>query len=504
MQDTDPTKCPAPSRPEAFRLSLAVFAGLLAFHILGSWSLPLIDRDEPRFAEASREMIERNDYVVPHLNDKYRFDKPPLIYWLQTACFRMLGENEFAARLPSAIATALTGLLVFRFGLGFLTPRHAMLAALLYGLCLQSFIHGKAAVADMAMILFLTGSVFTGWRLLRAEPRDSGNIRAGLWLLWALLLAGGFLAKGPVAWLPVATLAVSGFRLRQPLRFHAAWLASLLLAAAIVLVWAFPALQRTDGEFFKVGIGKHVVDRSFNVMEGHGLGGLLGYLATTPLYLLTIFASFFPGSVFLPWLARQVWNRKVAAPLHFYLLANFLAVFAVFSLVSTKLPHYILPGFPFLALLLMLHWQEAGRPTAPLRKWLGGSTAFLALFALVVPPLAAPYFPARQLAILAHDELIPEMEFASAGFEEPSLVWYFRKHVDGFHKKRKISRIAEFMERDGARFAILPSDQLDEAGIRTRPHWKSYRIHGVNVAKGEPVDLTMILKPADSHPPPEG
>src|SRR5919204_763443 len=84
-----------------------LFFGCLVFHTIGTWSLPLIDRDEPRFAEASREMIERGDYIVPHFNNQLRLDKPPLAYWAQTASYRIFGENDFAARFPSAVAAAL-------------------------------------------------------------------------------------------------------------------------------------------------------------------------------------------------------------------------------------------------------------------------------------------------------------------------------------------------------------------------------------------------------------
>ena len=75
-----------------------------------------MDRDEPRFAEASREMRERGDYVVPYLNNKYRFDKPAFIYWTQIASYTVFGENDFAARFPSAVAAALTAVLLFAWG----------------------------------------------------------------------------------------------------------------------------------------------------------------------------------------------------------------------------------------------------------------------------------------------------------------------------------------------------------------------------------------------------
>src|SRR5690242_10452112 len=93
-----------------------LFIGCLLFHILGTWSLPLIDRDEPRFAEASREMIERGNYVVPYFDNQLRLDKPPLTYWAQVASYYMLGESDFAARFPSSIAAALTALLIFAWG----------------------------------------------------------------------------------------------------------------------------------------------------------------------------------------------------------------------------------------------------------------------------------------------------------------------------------------------------------------------------------------------------
>ncbi len=95
---------------------IVLFLGCLLFHLAGTWSLPLIDRDEPRFAEAAREMRERGDYIVPYFNNQFRFDKPPLTYWFQVASYRLFGENDFAARFPTAIAAALVALILFAWG----------------------------------------------------------------------------------------------------------------------------------------------------------------------------------------------------------------------------------------------------------------------------------------------------------------------------------------------------------------------------------------------------
>src|SRR5205814_2838282 len=88
----------------------------LLLHAAGTWIIPLVDRDEPRFSEASREMRERSDYVIPYFNDKYRFDKPAFIYWTQIASYSVFGENEFGARFPSVVAAALTAALLYAVG----------------------------------------------------------------------------------------------------------------------------------------------------------------------------------------------------------------------------------------------------------------------------------------------------------------------------------------------------------------------------------------------------
>src|SRR5207244_2038470 len=100
-----------------------LFFGCTLFHVLGTWTIPLIDRDEPRFAEASREMIERGDYIVPHFNNQLRLDKPPLAYWAQVASYRIFGENDFAARFPSAVAAALIAMSILDWGTRLRSPR---------------------------------------------------------------------------------------------------------------------------------------------------------------------------------------------------------------------------------------------------------------------------------------------------------------------------------------------------------------------------------------------
>ena len=360
-----------------------LFFSCVLFHILGTWSLPLIDRDEPRFAEASREMIERGNYIVPYFNNQLRLDKPPLTYWAQVASYHIFGENDFAARFPSAIAAALTALLIFVWGRRMGGEKLGWWAAIIFTLSLQTFVHAKAAVADMWLVFFVTLAHWAGFELFqRPTPNvQRPTLNQGVavsrppWAIWKspflvfyLSLALGFLAKGPIAWTPL--LAVAGLiiytRNWQVLRrFKFAVGVSLMLA--VVALWGIPALIQTHGEFFTVGIGRHVVSRSFMTLEGHGASSFGMYVLLLPFYFVTVFISFFPWSIKLPWLVRELWRNREdgvdapgcsGSPLDVYLLSGIAVVFAIFTLISTKLPHYTLPTFPLLALLLARHWHQ--------------------------------------------------------------------------------------------------------------------------------------------------
>src|SRR5215470_6943127 len=150
-----------------------LFTACVLFHVLGTWSLPLIDRDEPRFAEASREMIERGNYVVPYFNNQLRLDKPPLTYWAQVASYHIFGENDFAARFPSAVAAALTAGSIFFWGRRIGGKKLGCWAAIIFTLSLQTFVHAKAAVADMWLVLFVTLAHWAGFELFQRSTLNA-------------------------------------------------------------------------------------------------------------------------------------------------------------------------------------------------------------------------------------------------------------------------------------------------------------------------------------------
>lgn len=493
----------------------------------------MVDRDEPRFAEASREMIERGNYIVPYFNNQLRLDKPPLTYWAQVASYKIFGENDFAARFPSAIAAALTAILLFVWGRRMGGEKLGWWAAIIFTLSLQTFVHGKAAVADMWLVLFVTIAHWAGYELFQRPTPNSERFRERAvqrsapssenvnqtsnithqtlvwWVTFYLSLALGFLAKGPIAWTPLLTVSGLIIYTRDWLtlrRFKFA--VGIPLMLAVVALWGIPALVETQGEFFTVGIGRHVVTRSLMTLEGHGASSVGMYALLLPFYFVTVFISFFPWSIKLPWLIRKLWRGRATGIndpgysgnlIDGYLLTGIAIVFVIFTLVSTKLPHYTLPAFPLLALLLARHWQPTGAETSHSSFARIAITAACACIgiALVVPPLVARFFPAYQLFQASRVSLEPKMQFAAVEFQEPSLVWYFRSRVQGFLTPLNKRRAVEFMSASDSRFIVLPTPLAGELFANPPGGWRFFTVSGFNIAKGKRVDLTLVLKQSD-------
>ncbi|HHQ48916.1 MAG TPA: phospholipid carrier-dependent glycosyltransferase, partial [Acidobacteria bacterium] len=155
----------------------AVVAGLLAFALFfaGTASTPLIGRDEPRFAEAAREMLARGDLVVPTFGGVNRYDKPILIYWCTMASYAILGVNERAARLPSNLAGALTVLLLAWWARRRWGPGMGLLAGLLLAVTLTFHLEARACTADLVMLLPTVAAMLALERLVRDESAGAGT-----------------------------------------------------------------------------------------------------------------------------------------------------------------------------------------------------------------------------------------------------------------------------------------------------------------------------------------
>jgi len=458
----------------------------MALHLCGTWILPLIDRDEPRFSEASREMRERGDWILPTFNNAPRYDKPPLTYWFQIAFYKLFGENDLAARAHSALFTALTALVVYGFGTRLYGPRAGWCAAVAFTLALQVMVQAKAAVADMPMVFFVALAAWAGWELLTAPTNISTK---GWWWIFYLALALGFLAKGPIAWLPIGGILIYAWRKGIPcvngfMKFHY----GIPLVLVVVGLWGIPALIKTHGEFFHVGIGKHVIERSFSPMEGHGGSGALSYIAMLPFYFLTVFPSFLPWSIFSKSLFQRLRAQRTDAEL--YLLCNILLTFVIFTLVKTKLPHYTLPAFPLLACLVapVLADLQPGRFT----KLAGGMVALNLVIAFLLCPWLANHYMLSMKSIASTVQIAPDTESASVDYDEPSQIWYLRRQLATWHTLLDTKDAAGFLAQPGPRLCVVPADLAKT--IPQHTEWEQTPFEGHDLANGKNMSLVMILK----------
>ncbi len=347
-------------------------------YLPGLGTLPLMDRDEPRFAHAAVEMMQRDTWTVPYFNGEYRFDKPPLTYWWMRLHYHWGGINEGTARLHSVIATWLVAWVIFGMGKLLSGARAGLLGGAAWLLTLQVIVHGRLCVADMPMVLCVAlalraiielGRVVPSFSSPYLEKTNALDFSAPLsqssadglkpettllqqcagftrWhgLLY-IALGLGFLAKGPIAWL-IPALALVLYRFvfwRQPFPWSSLHLGKgSLITLAIAAAWGIPALIETRGLFWKVGMGEHVIARGTTAFNGRF--PVPGY------YLVTALASLFPWIALLPQIIRAVrrqWQASTAL-----LVSWLIAPYVIFTFYATQLAHYVMPGFPAAMVLL--------------------------------------------------------------------------------------------------------------------------------------------------------
>ncbi len=247
----------------------------------------LWDIDEGNNAQAAREMYESGNVIVPTFNYKLRVDKPVLLYWLQASAYHVCGVNEFAARLPSALAALLAALVTYELG----RRLFGQSAGLLAGLILASSVAfcGAAHFANPDALLNLC-TVLTLWCFWNHYSRERG----GWWLLGCGAASGlGMLAKGPVGLLLPMTVTMVFLLWRRELR--RLWDLRLLGASVLFLLVALPWYiwvgLETKGEWLIGFFWKHNVQRAVGAMENHG--GPFYY------YVLVLIAGLTPWSIFL-------------------------------------------------------------------------------------------------------------------------------------------------------------------------------------------------------------
>jgi len=313
--------------------------------LLGYWAYGLFDLDEGYYAAVVAEMLRSGDWITPHYNGEPWYEKPVLTYWLAAPFVLALGE-DWGPRSGSVLAMLGLYLVVFRFARRYLGAAAAAWAVLIAGSSLLLVGIGRMLMPDAPLVLFLSLSLFTWYRSL-AEPLP--------WRAWSGLTLGlAVLAKGPVALALFALIVTATYVWEPELRkgYRGGWLAWVALFAVSVSLWYLPAYWAHPQEFVQKFLIEQNLERFAGGDEAHRVGGLFGWV----FYLPVLLGGMFPWSLWIPsaWPLRSRVGGDEGRFLRFCAVWA-VVTFGLFTVSGSKLPHYIAPAVPPLAILVGAH-----------------------------------------------------------------------------------------------------------------------------------------------------
>jgi len=534
-------------------VALLMLCGFLLF-LPGFFSIPPIDRDEARFAQATKQMVESGDLVDIRFQDDVRYKKPVGIYWMQAAAVETASAlglpraqvRIWIYRVPSLIGAFGAMLLTYWTALAFVTRRGAILAALIMGSSVLLGVEARLAKTDAMLLLTVVAAmgalarVYLSWQRGDDSPHQPWTWPAIFWTA----LAGGILIKGPLILMFVAltivTLAILDRSAAWLWRLRPVW--GLIWLLVLVLPWFVAIFWRAGDAFFTDSIGGDMLSK-LSAQESHGM--------PPGLYLLLFWLTFWPGAPLAAMAAPAVWRAR-REPGAQFLLAWLIPSWIVFEAVLTKLPHYVLPLYPAIAILtvgalerrvLSRSWLMRGPAwwfaipaLASLAAVIGAVTVtrqpvFLAwpfvaaalifgLFAWwlyddnraersllnavvaalflafaiygVVVPALTPLFPSAEVARALRNVVCVGPKAAAAGFHEPSLVFMTGTSTlltDG-------SGAADFLAQGSCRFALIEqraernfAQRAEAIGLR---YELASRVEGYNISQGRPISIAIF------------
>lgn len=403
---------------------IVILTALIAFfYQLGN--IGLIDKTEPMFVEAARQMVITGDWLTPYWNDATRFDKPPLIYWLMAISFKIFGINEMAARLPSALFGLLTVLLVFY--LIYLVNQKilitqenpdltnhknlliATIGALITILNPAWIAWSRTGVSDMLLssnISLALLSFFIGYIHHQEKPK----IKTFWYLAFYVFSALAVLTKGPIGILfPVIIIASFSIYVKQwkpvlrELKLHL----GMPLFIIITVPWFILISLKHGSEYIDTFFGYHNFERFTTVVSNH----------PGPWYYFfpVLFGGLIPWSCYLPLaiIRLKFWQRNYYIEqnrenqLSLFALIWLVVIFTFFSISVTKLPSYILPVLPAEAILITFTWQEIitkSKPNFP--TWAYNLTAIFNIIILIAMAWASFNLP----NFLGNNPLTPNLQ----------------------------------------------------------------------------------------------
>jgi 4-amino-4-deoxy-L-arabinose transferase-like glycosyltransferase len=379
------------------------------FFLLGN--RPLNEPDEGRYAEIAREMIQTGNWLVPHLWYLPHLDKPPMTYWLVAISMKLFGQNEWAVRLPVALAGIGGVIATFLLGCSLGGRRVGIWSALILQSSLLYFTMSRFLTTDIFLTAFNVWAIYFFWQSWLAAKTENGKRKTEI-ILWQLFgwifVTLGFLTKGPIAFaIPaVSFLALLIFRpngvQKRPLFIGI--ICGFTLFLILAAPWFLVVFQRVPDSAHYMILGQ---------AAGHLLGTTIKNRTGSFFYFFGILAvGLLPWTILLGWLWKmpnaalrtakekfEIQNSKLDISKDGWWLLNVWAIFtfALFTFSHAKLPAYILPIFP--ALAVMLAWKffedEAAAKTIP----------FAAKSLVVSCALLLPLIFPLLLRYIFHDEL---------------------------------------------------------------------------------------------------
>jgi len=533
--------------------SLAVIVLVaLACYLPGFMTLPPVDRDEPRFAQATHQMVESGNYLDIRFQDDARYKKPIGIYWLQSAAVYLTGTGPDAPiwvyRLPSLVSGIAAALLTWWIAIAFRRPRLALLAGSMIATTVLMGVEARLAKTDMTLLVAVTAA---HGALVRAWLDGEGKRRFGLAAIFWTSIGAAVLLKGPVG--PAAILcpilvlsfargSVGWLRCLMPLP-------GLIWACLMVVPWFVAIGIASRGAFFQEALGRDLFQKVVSAQESHG--------APPGAYVAVFFFTVWPVAAFLAMGFGSILDR-LRQPLVLYAAASIVPYWLAIEAVPTKLPHYILPLLPLIVIATIDTIERGGvnnrAPGWITRFFATGPVvlpALLAIAAMVIPPLfdETPSVPALLFLVIAiavgaiawrlfRESVIaslvvagfaammaywgafgfalPELQqtrlserlveagraavpgctdpsFASAGFEEPSLVFVAGTDTllgDG-------ERAAKFLAGGPCRVAFIEGRQLpafnmraDDLGMMVE---QKALVTGYNINGGREIQMRVFV-----------
>jgi 4-amino-4-deoxy-L-arabinose transferase-like glycosyltransferase len=537
-----------------FRAVVFLLLCSLVIFLPGFFNIPAIDRDEARFAQATKQMVESGDFVDIRFQDDVRYKKPVGIYWLQSAAVETAATlglpraqlRIWIYRIPSLIGAIGAVLLTYWTALAFVTRRGAALAGLMMASCVLLGAEARLAKTDAMLLLTVVAAmgamarVYLSWQRGEDPVHPSWTSPAIFWTA----LAGGILLKGPLILMFVAltilTLAILDRSAAWLWRMRPVW--GLMWMLVLVLPWFVAIFWRAGDAFFADSIGGDMLSK-LAAQESHG--------APPGLYFVLFWVTFWPGAALAGMAAPAVWRAR-REPGAQYLLAWLIPSWIVFELVLTKLPHYVLPLYPAIAILtvgalerrvLSRSWLVRGaawwfavpaiaaviaivgaiklthQPVFPAWPILAAAMIFgliawwmfedsraersllnavlaamflsIGIYGIVMPSLTT-VFPSAEIARALRNVVCVGPKAAAAGFHEPSLVFMTGTDTlltDG-------SGAADFLGQGTCRFALVEArsergfvQRAEAIGLRYNV---ANRIDGYNISQGRAVSIAIF------------